>query len=222
MTPGAATMSEPVSFASLGPSLLARKGGARPAMRRQLQPQDPFAHAHTSDLDDLGWNDMGDEPHVVHSPPSNPLAALTPSPQLAATHSTAAQPKADAIEEPEVRRQQESLADRLSGQRALFDKDRVGCPATSAETLPEKPVAKTPRPEPAPTAKPTKRTVKPASLTGRRAAFTLRLDADRHLKLRLASTMRGRSAQQIVTEALDKLLAEMPELCSLARQLKNR
>jgi len=31
-------MNEPKSFASLSPSLLARKGGARPAMRPQLLP----------------------------------------------------------------------------------------------------------------------------------------------------------------------------------------
>src|SRR5690606_16364988 len=45
---------------------------------------------------------------------------------------------------------------------------------------------------------------------GRRAAFTLRLDANRHLKLRLASTVKNRSAQQLVTQALDKCLAEIP------------
>src|SRR3546814_3835404 len=48
----------------------------------------------------------------------------------------------------------------------------------------------------------------------KRAAFTLRLDAQRHLKLRLASTISNRSAQQIVTEALDALLAEIDDLDS--------
>lgn len=55
---------------------------------------------------------------------------------------------------------------------------------------------------------------------GRRAAFTLRLDSDRHLKLRLACTVRNRSAQQIVTEALDRLIDAMPEIESLAAQVK--
>jgi len=55
---------------------------------------------------------------------------------------------------------------------------------------------------------------------GRRAAFTLRVDAERHLKLRLACTIRNRSAQQLVTEALDQLLADMPDLDSLAAQVK--
>ena len=51
---------------------------------------------------------------------------------------------------------------------------------------------------------------------GRRAAFTLRLDAERHLKLRLACTMRGRSAQQLVIDALDMLIGTVPELDTLA------
>jgi hypothetical protein len=55
---------------------------------------------------------------------------------------------------------------------------------------------------------------------GRRAAFTLRVDAERHLKLRLACTIRNLSAQQIVTEALDRLLADIPEVESLAAQVK--
>lgn len=58
-----------------------------------------------------------------------------------------------------------------------------------------------------------------ATVKGRKAAFTLRLDADRHLKLRLASAVIGRSAQQMVTEALDVFLASLPEIDRLAQQL---
>jgi hypothetical protein len=54
---------------------------------------------------------------------------------------------------------------------------------------------------------------------GRRAAFTLRVDAERHLKLRLACTIRNRSAQQLVTEALDRLIDELPDLATLAAQV---
>ena len=57
---------------------------------------------------------------------------------------------------------------------------------------------------------------------GRRAAFTLRVDAERHLKLRLACTIRNLSAQQIVTEALDALLSDIPELDTLASQVKRK
>ena len=61
---------------------------------------------------------------------------------------------------------------------------------------------------------------KAAAAQGKRAAFTLRLDQERHLMLRLACTVRGRSAQQLVTDALDALLAEMPEIASLAAQVQ--
>jgi hypothetical protein len=49
-----------------------------------------------------------------------------------------------------------------------------------------------------------------------KAAFTLRLDADRHLQLRLVCAVKHRSAQQIVTEALDQFLARQPEVVDSA------
>ena len=51
-----------------------------------------------------------------------------------------------------------------------------------------------------------------------KAAFTLRLDPARHLKLRLACAVTGKSAQQLVTDALDQLLGDMPELDSMAER----
>jgi len=56
----------------------------------------------------------------------------------------------------------------------------------------------------------------------RKSAFTLRLDEDRHLRLRLASATRNRSAQQIVTEALDAFIATLPEVETLVAQLPPR
>lgn len=53
-----------------------------------------------------------------------------------------------------------------------------------------------------------------------KAAFTLRLDSDRHLRLRLASAVSKRSAQQIVTEALDAFLDNHPHLEALVDQAK--
>jgi hypothetical protein len=41
-----------------------------------------------------------------------------------------------------------------------------------------------------------------------KSAFTLRLDGDRHLKLRLMGAHQHRSAQSLVTEALDRFLDE--------------
>ncbi|MBH5323426.1 hypothetical protein [Aurantiacibacter sediminis] len=57
---------------------------------------------------------------------------------------------------------------------------------------------------------------------GKRAAFTLRLDAERHLKLKLASTMQNKSAQTLVTEALDRFLSEFIELDAIAAQVHGK
>lgn len=54
---------------------------------------------------------------------------------------------------------------------------------------------------------------------GGKAAFTLRVDAERHLRLRLATAITNRSAQDLVTEALDALLAAVPEVDALVAQL---
>lgn len=145
-------------FASLNQSLLARKGGAKPAMRPQLGSIPTEAAAN---LDDLGWNDMGND-HADESGVVVPLTSLATSEQR----------------ELVIRRHAASAA---------------GKPATSA---------------------------KAEAGASKRAAFTLRLDAQRHLKLRLASTISNRSAQQIVTEALDALLAEIDDLDSLAARLQ--
>lgn len=78
-----------------------------------------------------------------------------------------------------------------------------------------------PEPAPAPVVKPA--TVRKARepkeqklVAGRKAAFTLRLDEERHLRLRLASALQRRSSQRLVTEALDALLNGMPELEEMA------
>ena len=49
-----------------------------------------------------------------------------------------------------------------------------------------------------------------------KAAFTLRLDPERHLKLRLACALTRQSAQQLVTGALDQYLNSLPELEAFA------
>ncbi|UZK68026.1 hypothetical protein [Sphingomonas sp. M1-B02] len=64
--------------------------------------------------------------------------------------------------------------------------------------------------------------VKPASAPlakKSKAAFTLRLDAERHLRLRLASAVTHRSAQMLVTQALDAFLESLAEVEALARQI---
>ena len=57
---------------------------------------------------------------------------------------------------------------------------------------------------------------------GRRAAFTLRLDRGAPPQAAPGLHGRGRSAQALVTEALDAFLGTMPELEMLAAQVKRR
>lgn len=66
------------------------------------------------------------------------------------------------------------------------------------------------------------REVKAATKNNSKAAFTLRLDTDRHLRLRLASAVHNRSAQQLVTEALDAFLESLTDVDALATQLSAR
>ena len=181
-------MTDTKPLASLGPSLLARKGGARPAMRPQYGS---FAHAfqpEMPEMEDLGWNDMGDSQECAERPQAAEVLSLTPAgPSVEAP---SRQSKTQKTAEPEVRHQQRKIAN------ALLDK---------------------------PTAFASLRSIKPrrsAFEQGRRAAFTLRLDAERHMKLRLATASQGRSAQQLVTEALDRFLNGIPDLDSLVAQLK--
>jgi hypothetical protein len=136
--------------ASLGPYLLARKGGARPAMRSSQQLGET-----AEDIDDLGWNDIGE----------GSLAA-----------------------EPEVKRQQARLINRI------VDANMAAMDRGASETE--------------------------ADRSARRAAFTLRLDEERHLRLRLASTVAGESAQNLVTRALDEFLARHPHIEHLAAQVR--
>ncbi|MEG8043090.1 hypothetical protein O6V14_15585 [Sphingomonas faeni] len=58
-----------------------------------------------------------------------------------------------------------------------------------------------------------------ARTKGAKAAFTLRLDTDRHLRLRLASAVTGSSSQHLVTLALDAFLQTLPEVDALVAQL---
>lgn len=145
-------MSDPKPLASLGPQLLARKGGARPAMRPALGAL--AVQAFDLDQDDLGWNDMG-EPA-----PSGEVLTM---------------PKVSAV--PRVVEQQHELERKIKVER------------------------------------------RPAAASGRRAAFTLRIDPGRHLRLKLACAIKGRSAQSLLTEALDRLLSEIPDAADIASKL---
>lgn len=211
-------MSEPKPFASLSPSLLARKGAARPAMRPQLQPMsrfhDSLARQDDEDLgwNDLGWNDMGFDAGFADA--ADAAEPVVPEMLSDVVPITPDMPVAEAAV-PEVHRQREAIAESV----APVEPEPVSAPVAA---IAEAPV-------PVVTLKPRKAARQPsvrdsaarrsALSDGRRAAFTLRVDAERHLKLRLACTIRNLSAQQLVTEALDLLLQDIPEITSLAAQV---
>ena len=219
--------SEPKVFASLSSGLLARKGAARPAMRPQ-----GFGQGSGS-LEDLGWDDLGFEPpkpvetalrddthdafgeEFEELPLRNPVAALTP------------------VQSP-VHSQQAEIAGRLSANDEDLSEEGEDFDETAELYEPENdfelppvvaesPIALAPAPAPSPV--PAVRSVaSPRAAPGSKgkAAFTLRLDPARHLKLRLACAVGGRSAQMLVTDALDALLDSMPELDAMAAKANHK
>ena len=219
--------SEPKPFASLSSGLLARKGAARPAMRPQGFGQG------AAGLEDLGWNDMGFEPpkpaavpvrdadhdgfgEEIEDQPRVHPTGLTP------VNSPAHPPAHPPVQSP-VHSQHAELAGRLGVDDAGDDAgDEVDETAEPLEAEPAKVVSAKPAPAPVAVLPTARRAPKARSVPGSKskAAFTLRLDSQRHLKLRLACAVNGRSAQQIVTDALDHLLNDMPELEAMARKAK--
>lgn len=221
-------MNDPKPFASLGATLLARKGGAKPAMRPQSTRASGLTNqAAAQNLEDLGWDDMGEDDIAANH--SAEVLNLTPSP-----HNPEAEALTDtASPKPKVRSMHEELALRLAEEEAKKNPAAKAPPAASPAAAPLKKQALPPKaadkaepavgPAAAPVSTPKIEApkIKPEAANDiRRAAFTLRLDAKRHLKLRLASTIRNRSAQQLVTEALDRFLGDIPEIESLAAQVK--
>lgn len=212
-------MGEPKPLASLSAGLLARKGGARPAMRRQPLGSGP-APTNAVGYDDLGWNDMGYDVDPDQS--GEPARMLDLKPLLTGSvlaHNVEAEQaledsvgheltdavgqenaaedygadafEAEAHEVPEIVRQQESLI------------DRVAAVARKVEARPAPKKEKAPR----------------ALRAREKAAFTLRLDAERHLRLRLASAVTNRSSQVILTDLLDEYLSSLPEIDAMASRL---
>lgn len=220
-------MSNLKPLASLSSGLLARKGGAKPAMRRQGMAFPDQEHAETQD-NDLGWNDMGYDVDPDHNAPSddekgpldgehvnrNPLAGAIP----------------DAI--PAVKQQQDEIAAKLSENVEALEPEETG---DLADDSASEPLSFSPEVAPLePRSAIVKNEIKPAaakkspakakkSRTRKaKAAFTLRLDPERHLKLRLATAVKNVSAQQLVTKAVDEYLSKIPELDDLASRIPTR
>lgn len=184
-------------FASLSAGLLARKGTARPAMRRPHMSAMPVPTLPVSvQEDDLGWNDMG-EGHDKAPPTPPPLTMAEKQPSA---EGRSAGPR------PAIVKQQEKLEQSLS----------QSAPSQAGGAEARLSVAK---PAKAPVKAAMSAVAGAVRVRASKAAFTLRLDPDRHLRLRLACAVGNRSAQQIVTQALDAFLESQPQLEALARQV---
>jgi len=200
-------MSEPKPFASLSSGLLARKGQARPAMRPQGFTG---GYASLAGIDDLGWNDMGHIPEpVADIHPLHEDDQIQPPPEgvppvLAQRHALKQEFEPPVLDET-VEDEPEGLIEAPAPQPEVVVK------AVAADTF-----------EPRPVSVAAAGRIARATQHKHKAAFTLRLDEERHLRLRLASAVSGRSAQQIVTGALDAFLESLPEVGELARQLPTR
>lgn len=195
-------MHEARPYASLSSGLLARKGTAKPAMRPQ---------GYTGGFDDLGWNDMGGPADHAAPPPApsehvpSSIAALTPL------------PKSD---DNPVAAQQRAIAESFHDEIEDAPVNEAAQVADATELAEEAEVAEAIERAPADVVPLRKRPIQVAPVpAGKKAAFTLRLDADRHLRLRLACAVTGRSAQQLVAGALDEFLATLPEIDALAARV---
>ena len=223
--------SEPKAFASLSSGLLARKGAARPAMR-------PQGFGQGSGLEDLGWNDMGFEPPkpaltpvrdanhdafgdaIGAAPLRNPAGGLTPV--------TPVSPAPSAPPVSPVHVAHAEIAERLNGPEPI--QEAAQAPSSVPDTVEEvaeevvaEVVAEVAKSPPRTASVPRRSTQARAEAGAKsKAAFTLRLDPERHLKLRLACAISARSAQQLVTRAVDELLASMPELDLMAERAPER
>jgi len=217
-------------FASLSSGLLARKGAARPAMRPQ-----GFGQVGNG-LEDLGWDDMGFEPPKavdVERDETHDAFGDDVVEHPRALHPTGLTPVGSPVHD-----QQAEIAERMTGDDEAETEEEIDETAEIYEPEAEEvaPVVQPKAEAPAPVVQIAPPVVVPVAEAALRrasrvraapgskgkAAFTLRLDPERHLKLRLACAVDGRSAQQLVTDALDQLLERMPELDGLAAKAKRR
>ena len=193
-------MRENKSFASLSSGLLARKGGAKPAMRPQ------GFNSYGGSLEDLGWDDMGHSDDLAPEHVPSPVTALTPSPGATRGHHPAG---------PEQAGQQ-------AGQQPAEHAEQPAAPQPQLALRPvpavvEQQISLRQNYADAVVELPRRRSAAPGVKA--KAAFTLRLDPERHLKLRLASAITRDSAQHLVTAALDDFLNSLPELDALAERV---
>ncbi|OYW88198.1 MAG: hypothetical protein B7Z20_03140 [Sphingobium sp. 32-64-5] len=202
-------------FASLTASLLARKGAARPAMRRPHHGSVPVPTLPLSVQDDLGWNDMGEDRDDL-GPVTVPSLAIVGGDQT--LHPAPAYSPAPAVV-PVPIGQQAMLAEALGAPAPAPVKGGGKRARATLATALSSGKGERKSASASPISDATLAAMQAVQPRQTRAAFTLRLDPERHLRLRLASTLSARSAQRIVTEALDVFLASQPDLAALRDQM---
>jgi hypothetical protein len=175
---------------------------------------------------------VADGEDVLVAPRSNPALGLSPaSPVHAVQDELAHRLVSDAPEDIDAPEDVDETAELVLADPSPFAELLGEEAEPEAPDVLERPLLQV-RPERAPIAKPELAPVvavepefapRSRASTGKaKAAFTLRLDQERHLKLRLACAVSGTSAQQLVTKALDELLAIMPELDAMASRAPER
>jgi len=130
----------------------------------------------------------GDEPVFA------PLVLKTQKPEVVQSQATSGQPAADKEEPTTLPETAEAVSQNI------------------AETAPKTQDVKVP----AVKTKVRKSASTQTRKAQKKAAFTLRLDRERHLRLRLATAIKNVSAQQLVTKAVDEYLRKIPEIDALA------
>jgi hypothetical protein len=162
---------------------------ARKGQARPAMRSQGFAGFSSTSLEDLGWNDMGTA--EPFRGPATVLPIQPPEP-VVDTPARAVDPAVDTFEGeiPPVLLQREALNASLT----------IPPPVKSVSVA-------------------TAQRLKRETAHAGKAAFTLRVDAERHLKLRIASAITNRSSQDLVTEALDALVGAIAEVEALVAQL---
>lgn len=174
-------------MAGLTSGLLARKGGARPAMRSQL-----FGSLRTPevgstaqpDLEDLGWNDMGDgafqplpEPdHAVPAVEAQAIGAPVPPFQEYIAKRIQFSPGTSLLDDTPLEPESDEPVSTVSG---------IHAGQSSSSLL----------------------AVSPKSVRENRRAVTVRVTEDRYSQLRDACHALGCTAQRALSEALEQWLA---------------
>lgn len=186
----------------MGPRVPLNLGGHQPALRASApKPEEIYSEEMHGEVPEIERETSGEAPVAMDGISPEIAAPETPAPDRGAP--------------------ERIVPDTVAPQRATPAPGIVAGSMASAQTAP----AQMAPAQAAPAGSPrilerTPRRQPMAAVS--KAAFTLRIDPERHLRLRLASAVTRRSAQVILIEALDKYLKSLPEIDALAHQVPQK